>query len=232
MHARKRARLRARAHAYVRVRASANPSRPETISPEKRLFCPADPAFWGFLPRYAAPQLPFFAPVAALSAEIFPGKGRPGVVFAWHARLFRPIFARSPQRTAPDRALCVAFRPLGSAFCHGNAPVAPVFAPATRHTTWHTARLPTPVTPALPAPAQRSPANAPVTPASAPPRHRPQHFALRKGCAPPGGPRSLAAPAGDRRPGSRKFSRNMGPGGLDCPMNAKTPPRRPARRYP
>ena len=60
MHA-KRACLRARAYAYVRVKSLQTRHAPRQYRPENGFFRLADPAFWGFLPRYAA-QNPAFSP--------------------------------------------------------------------------------------------------------------------------------------------------------------------------
>ena len=56
----KRACLRARAYAYVRVKSLQTRHAPRQYRPENGLFRLADPAFWGFLPRYAVQNTAFF----------------------------------------------------------------------------------------------------------------------------------------------------------------------------
>ena len=185
MHARK---TRPPVRPRVRVREREAPETrhaPRQYRPENGFFRLADPAFWGFLPRYTAPQPPFLT-----RWPPFPRKNRlenpaPVCFFPRSARLFRPICARSPRHSAPDRAPVCGFPPGGSAFCPGNAPRRPIFSPATPHT----ARLLAPVTPALPAPAHPPGFRAPATPAFAPPRHRLRRFAVVKDCVTPRGPR-------------------------------------------
>ena len=185
MHARKRARLCARAYAYVRVRASANPSRPDDISPGKRLFSPGRPGFLGLFAPAGRPSAALFAPVAAFSAKKSPGKPRPGVLFAPVSPAFRPIVARLPRHIALDRAPVCVFRPGEIGFSPRQAARRPNFSPATPHT----ARLSAPVTPALPAPAHPPGQRRPGKPGLRPRPATLHRFALRKGCVTPGGPR-------------------------------------------
>ena len=227
MHARK-TRLPARPRVRVRAREEpANPSRPETISPGKRLFSPGRPGFLGLFAPVRRPTAALFAPVTALFAEIFPETPAPVAFLRRQTRLFRPNFARSPRHTAPDRAPVCGFSPGGSAFRPGNATRRPVFAPATPYT----ARLFAPVTPALTRPG--TPARLP-RPGQSGLRPAPtQTSPLRRGeglCDPQGAsdpwPLRLETAAQVRV----KF-REIGAPGVYDPGDNKKPPRRAARRY-
>ena len=147
MHARKRARLCARAYAYVRVKRLKPVTSRDNIAQKTAFFRLADPAFWGFLSRYAAPQPPFLPRWPPFSRKFSPENPAPVCFLPRSARLFRPICARPPRHSAPDRApVCAAHRP---AFRPGD----PGFArPGT------SAQLPRPGHPGFcPTPTQTSP---------------------------------------------------------------------------
>ncbi len=116
MHARKRACLRARAYAYVRVKGLQTRHATRQYRPENGFFRLADPAFWGFLPRYAAPRPPFLPRWPPFSRKYSPENPAPVCFLPRSARLFRPICARSPRHSAPDRAPVCVFRPVDRLF--------------------------------------------------------------------------------------------------------------------
>ena len=170
-------RLRTRARA--RVRRPVNPSRAETISPWKTGFSARTP---GLCPD-GGPTGPVFAPLAALSPEKSAGKPGPGAAQPLKTRLFRPDRGRAARHTA-------RFPPRRCASAAGSARVftVPAAACPDRHTDGPThAPVFRPAAPAPARPTHRPGVTARRRPASGPPRHRLQHFALVKGCVTPRG---------------------------------------------
>ena len=171
MHARK-TRLPARPRVRVRAREEpVNPSRPETISPGKRLFSPGRPGFLGLFAPVHRPTAAFFDPVAAFYAKKSPGKPRPGVLFSPISPAFSPDLRPVTPAHRPGSRSGVRFsarwigflprqRPAPPDLFPGNAAHRPAFCPGdpgfARPGT--PARLPRPGHPGLrPAPTQTSP---------------------------------------------------------------------------
>ena len=170
MHARKRACLRARAYAYVRVKSLQTRHAPRQYRPENGFFRLADPAFWGFLPRYAAPRPPFLPRWPPFSRKFSPENPAPVCFLPGNPGFFArssPGRPGTPPRIAPR---CAVFRPVDRLFVPatprlpglrpGRAAHCPAFCPgdpgSARPGT--PARLPRPGQPGLrPAPAQTSP---------------------------------------------------------------------------
>ena len=167
---------RTRAHAY---RPYKPVTRRDNISLENRLFRPVPR---GFCPD-GRPTGPVFAPLAALSPEKSAGKPGPGAAQPLKTRLFRPDRGRAARHTA-------RFPPRRCASAAGSARVSAVPAAACpdRHTDGPThAPVFRPAAPAPARPTHRPGVTARRRPASGPPRHRLQRFALVKGCVTPRG---------------------------------------------
>ena len=129
MHARER-RLPARPRVRVRAREElANPSRPETISPGKRLFSPGRPGFLGLFAPVHRPTAAFFAPVATFSAKKSPEKSRPGVLFAPATPAFPPDLRPAAPAHRPGSRPGVRFSVRWIGFSPRQNPAPPGFHP-------------------------------------------------------------------------------------------------------
>lgn len=181
---RTRARTREGPHKPVTPRPRSRRSRPDS-KPRPRLFAPV-----------RAPNAPFFAQVTRLSPEKTRHFPRPGVVFASVTPVFRP---GCPGTDRPGHSPGVVFCPGDPGFRPGfprHSPGDPGTAPVTPASPRQT---PPRHTPRPARPPRSAPPRHTATPAFRPgqPRLRPArpHFRAspwESGCAPPGGPRTLA----------------------------------------
>ena len=171
-------RLRTRARA--RVRRPVNPSRAETISPWKTGFSAPYPEV--FAPT-AAPQAPFLP-----RWRPFPRKNRPENPAPGPECRRKPGFSARIGAALSDTPPGFRRGRCASAVRSARVSAVPAAACPDRHTDGLThAPVFRPAAPAPARPTHRPGATARLRPASGPPRHRLQRFALVKGCVTPRG---------------------------------------------